>query len=113
MVCKSFLVFDLSFKLEIDSAFIEKVSKVKKTLGDFENLIGGKTLARALAGVVDQGILEVKNVSGVRRTLKEAFESWIWGGVVTNIVADIVDWGVLIGEKISRVKKILKGTFES
>ena len=77
MVYKGSLVFGLSFKSEIGPAFVKKVSGARRTLGDFGSSIGGKALARALAGIVDRGALAVKNVSGVRETLEEASASWI------------------------------------
>lgn len=53
MVCKDSLVFSLLFKLRISLIFVKKVFRAKKILKDFRSLIRGKTLDKALAGVVD------------------------------------------------------------
>lgn len=72
IICKGSLVFDLLFKLKIRLALIEKVSGARRTLADFKSLIRGKTVAKALVGVVDQGVLVVENVSEVRKTSEKA-----------------------------------------
>lgn len=113
MIYKGSLVFNLLFKLGIDSAFAKKLSKARRTLGDFGNSIRGKTPTKAFAQVVDQGALVVENISEVKGTFERAFWSWIWGRALISIVASIVDWGVLVREKISRVRGTLRGASES
>lgn len=54
MICKSFIDFNLSFKLKIDFAFVKKNFKARKTLGNFEILIRGKTFIEAFAKVVNE-----------------------------------------------------------